>query len=118
VFARKNRFHDTLRAIQADLEHPPHLERYAKKRELNMDFKRNTFTGMVTMIPILVTLFVFSIFLDLLSDIGRPRVVVLANAVRPVSPEIAGMLLEVPWLSSALAILLTVGMFYLLGWSM
>jgi len=83
-----------------------------------MDLKRNTFTGMVTMIPVLVTVFVFSIFLDLLPDIGRPKVVVLANAVRPVSPEVAGWLLDVPWLSSALAILLTLGMFYLLGWSM
>jgi len=44
--------------------------------------------------------------------------VVLANALRPVSPEVASWLLDVPWLSSALAILLTLGMFYLLGWSM
>ncbi|MCG6860928.1 MAG: hypothetical protein LJE70_06580, partial [Chromatiaceae bacterium] len=63
-----------------------------------MEFKRNTFTGMVTLIPVLVTVFVFSIFLDLLSDIGRPKVVVLANAVRPLSPEVAGWLLDVPWL--------------------
>jgi uncharacterized membrane protein len=83
-----------------------------------MEFKRNTFTGMVTLIPVLVTVFVFSIFLDLLSDIGRPKVVVLANAVRPLSPEVAGWLLDVPWLTSALAILLTLAMFYLLGWSM
>jgi uncharacterized membrane protein len=80
--------------------------------------RRNLITGVVTVIPILVTIFVFSFFLDLLSDIGRPKVVVLANAVRPISPEVAGWLLEVPWLSSALAILLTLGMFYLLGWSM
>ena len=83
-----------------------------------MDFKRNTFTGIVTMIPVLVTVFVFSIFLNLLSDIGRPKVVVLANAVRPLSPDVAGLLLDMPWISSALAILLTLGMFYLLGWSM
>ena len=82
------------------------------------NIRRNLITGVVTVIPILVTIFVFSFFLDLLSDIGRPKVVVLANAVRPISPELAGWLIEVPWLSSALAILLTLGMFYLLGWSM
>jgi uncharacterized membrane protein len=73
---------------------------------------------MVTVIPILVTIFVFSFFLDLLSNIGRPKVVVLANAVRPISPDLASWLLDVPWLSSALAIALTLAMFYLLGWGM
>ena len=42
--------------------------------------------GVVTVIPILVTLFVFSFFLNLLSGIGRPKVIILANAVRPLSP--------------------------------
>jgi uncharacterized membrane protein len=82
------------------------------------NIRRYLLTGMVTVIPILVTIFVFSFFLDLLSDIGRPKVVVLANAVRPVSPELATWLLDIPWLSSGLAIALTLGMFYLLGWSM
>lgn len=80
--------------------------------------RRYMLTGAVTVIPILVTVFVFSIFLDLLSNIGRPKVVVLANTVRPFSPEIARWLLEVPWLSSGLAILLTLAMFYLLGMAM
>ena len=93
------------------------------KRNVNlplkiMDLKRNVFTGVVTLIPVLMTVFVFSIFLDLLSDIGRPKVVVLANAIRPVAPQVASWLLDVPWLSSVLAILLTLGMFYLIGWSM
>ena len=80
--------------------------------------RRNVLTGILTVIPILVTIFVFSIFLDLLSDIGRPKVVVLSNAVRPLSPDLARWLVEVPWLSSALAVCLTLAMFYLLGWSM
>ena len=83
-----------------------------------MDIRRNLLTGIVTLIPILVTIFVFSFFLELLSDIGRPKVVVLANAVRPISPDLATWLIDLPWLSSALAIVLTLGMFYLLGWSM
>jgi uncharacterized membrane protein len=80
--------------------------------------RRNLLTGIVTVIPILVTIFVFSFFFELLSDIGHPKVVVLANAVRPFSPVLAGWILEIPWVSSALAIGLTLGMFYLLGWSM
>ena len=80
--------------------------------------RTNLLTGVVTVIPILVTVFVFSFFLDLLSDIGRPKVIIIANAVRPVSPEFARWLIEVPWLSSGLAILLTLIMFYVLGWAM
>jgi uncharacterized membrane protein len=83
-----------------------------------MDFRRNIFAGVLTLIPILVTLLVFSFFLDLLSDIGRPKLMVLANAVRSVSPETASWILEIPWLSSTIAILLTIAMFYLIGWSM
>jgi uncharacterized membrane protein len=80
-------------------------------------FRRNILTGVVTVIPILVTLFVFSFFLNLLSGIGRPKVIILANAVRPLSPDLARWILDVPWLSSALAILLTLLMLYLLGWA-
>jgi uncharacterized membrane protein len=83
-----------------------------------MNIRRNLLTGVTTVVPILVTIFVLGFFVELLSNIGRPKVVILANAVRPISPELATWLLEVPWLSSALAIGLTLGMLYLLGWSM
>ncbi|MBK1645741.1 hypothetical protein CKO25_13990 [Thiocapsa imhoffii] len=80
-------------------------------------FRRYILTGVVTVIPIMVTLFVFSFFLNLLSGIGRPKVIVLANAVRPLSPDLARWILDVPWLSSTLAITLTLVMFYVLGWA-
>lgn len=80
--------------------------------------RRNLLTGVLTVIPILVTIFVFAFFLNLLSGIGRPKLIILANAVKPLSPDLARWLLEVPWLSTSLAVLLTLGMFYLLGWSM
>jgi uncharacterized membrane protein len=80
-------------------------------------FRRNLLTGVVTLIPLMVTTLVFMFFLDLLSGIGRPKVIILANAVRPLSPEMAGWILEVPWLSSALAIALTLLMLYVLGWA-
>ncbi|MGB5831207.1 MAG: DUF502 domain-containing protein [Thiohalocapsa sp.] len=77
--------------------------------------RRYLLAGVLTLIPILVTIFVFSFFLNLLSDIGRPKVRLIANAVRPLSPEVARSLMDVPWLQSALAIVLTLVMFYLLG---
>jgi uncharacterized membrane protein len=84
----------------------------------NANIKRNLLTGVVTAIPLLVTVFVFSFFLDLLANIGRPKLIVVSNAVKPVSPSLATLLLEAPLLSSGLAILFTLGMLYLLGWSM
>jgi uncharacterized membrane protein len=82
------------------------------------DIRRNLLTGTVTVIPILVTIFILSFVMNLLSEIGRPKLIVLANAVKPLSPELGRWLLEVPWLSSTLAIALTVLMLYLLGWFM
>jgi uncharacterized membrane protein len=85
---------------------------------MSTNIRRYLLTGVVTVIPILVTVFIFAFFLNLLSGIGRPKLVILANAVKPLSPDLARWLLEVPWLSTSLAVLLTLGMFYLLGWSM
>lgn len=80
--------------------------------------RRYILTGILTVIPILVTIFVFRFFVDLLSGIGRPKVILLANAVRPLSPELSSLILNVPWLSSAIAIVLTLALFYALGWAM
>jgi uncharacterized membrane protein len=78
--------------------------------------QRYLIAGVLTVIPILVTGFVFAFFLNMLSDIGRPKVRILANALRPWAPEVARWLLEVPWLQSALAVVLTLALFYVLGW--
>jgi uncharacterized membrane protein len=80
--------------------------------------RRYLLAGVLTVIPILVTVVVFSFFLGTLSDIGKPKVLLVANAVRPWSPELASALIEELWLQSVLAIILTLGMFYLLGWAM
>jgi uncharacterized membrane protein len=82
------------------------------------NFRRNLLTGVVTFIPLMVTGLVFGFFLDLLTGIGRPKVAILASAVSTVSPQLGRWLLEIPWLSSSLAIVLTLGMLYLLGWAM
>jgi len=84
---------------------------------MSENVRRNLLTGIVTFMPLMVTGFVFSFFLDLLTDIGRPKVAILAGAVSTVSPQLGRWLLEIPWLSSSLAVFLTLGMLYLLGWA-
>jgi|GEM_PF-5111479 len=56
-----------------------------------MEFERNTLTGMVTLIPVLVTLFVFGISLDLLDITGA----VLAAVYVPTAPDPAGGYIEI-----------------------
>lgn len=79
--------------------------------------RRYVLTGIITVIPILVTVFVISFFIDLLSGFGRPKVLFLAKTVQPYSPELALTLIDLPWLQTALAVVLTLGLFYLLGWA-
>jgi uncharacterized membrane protein len=79
--------------------------------------QRYLLTGVLTVIPILVTVFVFEFFLKQLSSFGRPTVRAIARTMGEYSPSLERWLLEVPWLQSALAILLTVFAIYLLGWA-
>jgi uncharacterized membrane protein len=79
--------------------------------------QRYLLTGVLTVIPILVTVFVFEFFLKQLSSFGRPTVRAIARTMGEFSPSLERWLLEVPWLQSALAILLTVFAIYLLGWA-
>lgn len=80
-------------------------------------FQRYLLTGILTIIPILVTVFVFDFFLGQLSNFGKPTVRAIALSVASLSPDLSRWLLEVPWLQSLLAILFTVLAIYLLGWA-
>jgi len=79
-------------------------------------FQRYLFTGVLTIIPILVTVLVFDFFLGVLSNFGKPTVRAIALWFRDFSPELSRWLLEVPWLQSLMAILFTILAIYLLGW--
>lgn len=79
--------------------------------------QRYLLAGILTVIPLLVTVFVFDFFLRHLSNFGRPTVRIIAKAVDDHSPVLARWLLEVPWLQSGLAVLLTVAAIYMLGWA-
>lgn len=78
--------------------------------------QRYLITGILTVIPLLVTVFVFQFFLNQLSHVGKPAARVVAKAVGEYSPVLERWLLEIPWLQSALAIVLTIAALYVLGW--
>jgi uncharacterized membrane protein len=76
--------------------------------------KRYLLTGLLTFIPLWVTWLVFKFVFGLLADIGAPLVATLIGALSLVSPRAAG-LLTAQWLTSIIALLITLAALYLLG---
>ena len=77
-------------------------------------FRRNVLTGFLTIIPILVTIWIVGIVLNVLIGLGRPVVTTAARTIRPEAPGLADLLLT-PWFQSLVAALVTVVMLALLG---
>ena len=75
---------------------------------------RHIFAGVLTVIPLWVTVWVVWIVVDLLIGTGRPFVVGLARAVRPTFPGAAELLLS-GWFQSALALVVALLLLDLLG---
>lgn len=73
------------------------------------DAQRNILAGIITIGPLFVTWMVFSFLLETLAKAGLP-VVRLLGGLLPFDS------LEHPWLQSALAILLTLAVLYVVGW--
>lgn len=71
--------------------------------------------GIFTAIPIWVTWLIFAFLVQLLRDVGAPPIARVAEALRPVAPAISAPL-EDPWLQSAVAVVLVLVGFLLLGW--
>jgi uncharacterized membrane protein len=71
--------------------------------------------GIFTAIPIIITWWVVKFMLQLLREFGGPVVKWLAFAIRPLSGQVADMVLS-PWFESILAVLLVLLGLYLLGW--
>ncbi|WP_353572575.1 DUF502 domain-containing protein [Candidatus Albibeggiatoa sp. nov. BB20] len=93
-------------------------------RESKMpQIQRYILTGILTAIPIVVTIFVFQFLLALLSQIGTPIVNYISGIIQANFPSFYNSIWITaldPWLvsilSSFLAISLTLGLLYLLGW--
>lgn len=77
-------------------------------------FQRNLVTGLLTVIPIVVTIWVIGMLFNLFASYGRPLVGLMVAWLRPVSPALLRGL-AVPWLESTLAALVVVAALYVLG---
>jgi uncharacterized membrane protein len=71
--------------------------------------QRNILAGVITIGPLFVTWLVFSFVLEKLANAGRP----LVNGLETVFPQ---MWLRQTWIQSALAVVLTLVVLFLLGW--
>lgn len=77
--------------------------------------KRYLITGLLTFLPLWVTVLVFKFVLGLLADIGGPLVAGLVGALSLVAPHTADTLNQ-SGMVFVLALLLTLGGLYLVGW--
>ncbi len=76
--------------------------------------KRYLITGLLTFIPLWVTWLVFKFVLNLLAGMGAPMVTALLGALALVAPAAAAAL-NAQWLVFVIALLMTLGALYLLG---
>lgn len=77
--------------------------------------KRYLITGLLTVIPLWVTWLVFKFVLSVLAGLGAPLVAAIINGIGLLSPTTAAQL-NGNWLLHILALLLTLGVLYLIGW--
>lgn len=75
---------------------------------------RQIITGVLTIIPLVVTVWIVWFVVDMLIWAGRPATFALSTALRPTSPELADLLLA-GWFQSGLALLITLVFLFLLG---
>lgn len=87
----------------------------AKKRKLS-HIQRYIITGIITLIPIWITLLVFEFVYTQFSKIGKPGALGIAATVREVNPMFAEWL-SYAWIQSTLAVFVTLALCYLLGWT-
>ncbi len=77
-------------------------------------FRRNILAGVLTIVPLWITIWVMWFILDLLIRTGRPFVLGLARALRPRAEDAADLLIA-PWFQSTLALVVVLVLLYGLG---
>ncbi|MFP3943536.1 MAG: DUF502 domain-containing protein [Alphaproteobacteria bacterium] len=77
-------------------------------------FQRYLILGVLTVIPLLITVWVIDVLLDVLAAFGRPVIVLLAKALKDTAPLISDILLDTAFQSVA-AIILVILALYGLG---
>lgn len=78
------------------------------------NLSRNMLTGLLTIVPLIATLFIFNMILEFLSSVGQPLIKSVSLAVRPFFPILADWLVD-SWMQPALAVILVLLLLYFLG---
>ena len=86
-----------------------------RKRAGGLNFKRNFIGGLITIIPLGVTWWLFDFIFNQLSKFGKPVVNALSLEFRDDVPTLSRLLLE-PWFDDLLAVVVIVLGLYGLGW--
>jgi uncharacterized membrane protein len=77
-------------------------------------FSRRILTGLLAVVPLLITVWIMHFVLDVVLRLGRPIVRAMAATIRPTSNEVASLLLQ-PWFQSFLAVLIVIVVLYAIG---
>jgi uncharacterized membrane protein len=76
--------------------------------------RRNFLAGLLTVIPLWITIWIMWFILDYIIYLGRPLVFALAQGIRPYADDAADLLTQ-GWFQSAIAILFVLAGLYLIG---
>jgi len=80
-----------------------------------LNFKRNFMTGILTVIPLAITWWLFDFLFRLLSRFGQPIVRTIQKDLDETSPVLSALFRQ-PWFDDFLAVAIVVVAIYLLGW--
>jgi uncharacterized membrane protein len=86
-----------------------------RKKVGGLNFKRNFISGVITIIPLGITWWLFDFIFNQLSKFGKPVVRAISLEVREEVPVVSRLLLE-PWFDDLLAVVIVVLGLYGLGW--
>ncbi len=76
--------------------------------------RRNILAGLLTVIPLWITVWMMWFILDYIIYLGRPFVFALAGAIRPYADDVSDLLVRA-WFQSAIAIVIVLAALYLIG---
>ncbi len=83
-----------------------------------LHLQRYVVTGLLTIIPLWITWWLFEFAFRLLSDLGLPWVTLIADSLATAVPQLQQMGNFALWLKRVLSLLLVLVVLYLFGWTM
>ena len=86
-----------------------------KKKSGIWNFKRNFVSGLITIIPLGITWWLFDFIFRQLSSFGQPAVRAISADIHDEAPGVAQLLLQ-PWFDDLLAVAIVIFGIYSLGW--